>query len=227
MARTRAPVSGGARTPRATGAATPAFPPVCDADDMPEFGLVQGAVTSRPQPHWRVRLYGLTADPHARYVFGVLALAALYRGVAQIGYEVQFAGPVAAIAWLPVGVGIAFLYLGGLRYWPGVLIGDLLANDYGALPLGSALGQTTGNVLEVLVATLLLRCGACADEREVTVGDDVAKRYGEDLDASQREIERAVERLDRERMAGETEIFAQALERDLIDAGDFARGVGC
>ena len=32
---------------------------------------------------------------------------------------------------------------------PGVLIGDLLANDYGALPLGSALGQTTGNVLEV------------------------------------------------------------------------------
>jgi integral membrane sensor domain MASE1 len=38
-----------------------------------------------------------------------------------------------------------------------VLIGDLLANDYEALPLGSALGQTTGNILEVLVITMLLQ----------------------------------------------------------------------
>ena len=90
-------------------------------------------------------------------MLGVLALALLYRGAAQIGYALQFAGPVAAIVWLPVGIGVAFLYLGGLRYWPGVLIGDLLANDYGALPLGSALGQTAGNVLEVIVATVLLR----------------------------------------------------------------------
>jgi signal transduction histidine kinase len=124
---------------------------------MSELGVVQGPVSSPSQPHWRALLSGLTADPRARYLLGVVALAAVYRAVAQIGYEVQFAGPVAAIAWLPVGVGIAFLYIGGLRYWPGVLIGDLLANDYAALPLGSALGQTTGNVLEVLVATLLLR----------------------------------------------------------------------
>jgi signal transduction histidine kinase len=38
-----------------------------------------------------------------------------------------------------------------------VLLGDLLANDYSALPLGSAIGQTCGNVLEVLTVTLLLR----------------------------------------------------------------------
>jgi signal transduction histidine kinase len=99
----------------------------------------------------------LFANPGARYVAGVLTLAVLYRGVAQVGYELQFAGPVAAVAWLPVGVGIAFLYLRGLQYWPGVLLGDLLANDYGALPIGSAIGQTCGNVLEVVVATMLLR----------------------------------------------------------------------
>jgi integral membrane sensor domain MASE1 len=87
------------------------------------------------------------ADPRLRYVLGVLLLAALYRGVAEIGYSLQFAGPVAAVVWLPVGIGVAFLYIGGLRYWPGVVLGDLLANDYEALPLGSALGQTTGNVL--------------------------------------------------------------------------------
>ena len=38
-----------------------------------------------------------------------------------------------------------------------MLIGDLLAHDYDALPVGSAFGQTAGNVLEVLVITLLLR----------------------------------------------------------------------
>ena len=93
----------------------------------------------------------------ARYPVGLVALASLYYAAAKTGYLLEFAGPVAAIVWLPVGVGVAFLYLGGLRYWPGVLIGDLLANDYTALPVGSALGQTCGNMLEVILATLLLR----------------------------------------------------------------------
>jgi signal transduction histidine kinase len=100
---------------------------------------------------------GRLAYGPARYPVGVAALAGLYYAGAKTGYLLEFAGPVAAIVWLPVGVGIAFLYLGGLRYWPGVLIGDLLANDYTALPVGSALGQTCGNMLEVILATVLLR----------------------------------------------------------------------
>jgi integral membrane sensor domain MASE1 len=63
---------------------------------------------------------------------------------------------VASTVWLPAGAGIAFLYLGGLRFWPGVLIGDLLVNDYSTLPVGTALAQTIGNVLECVVAALLL-----------------------------------------------------------------------
>ncbi|HSS80535.1 MAG TPA: MASE1 domain-containing protein [Gaiellaceae bacterium] len=97
--------------------------------------------------------------PHnpARYAAGVLALAGLYYAGAKTGYLLEFSGPVAAIVWLPVGIGISFLYLGGVVYWPGVLIGDLLANNYSVLPFGSALGQTCGNVLEVVIATLLIR----------------------------------------------------------------------
>ncbi len=45
----------------------------------------------------------------------------------------------------------------GTRLWPGVLIGDLLANDYGALPVGTALLQTCGNLAEILIAATLLR----------------------------------------------------------------------
>jgi signal transduction histidine kinase len=96
----------------------------------------------------------------ARYVGGIALLAALYYGAAHFGYAFNFSGPIAAIVWLPVGVGIAFLYLAGVQFWPGVVIGDLLVNDYSRLPFGSALGQTFGNLLEVLVATLLLQAFA-------------------------------------------------------------------
>src|SRR3954453_4676204 len=92
-----------------------------------------------------------------RYVAGVGILALAYYGAAKVGYALEFAGPVAAIVWLPVGVAISFLYLGGLGLWPGVVLGDLLANDYSTLPIGSALGQTVGNLGEILIATPLRR----------------------------------------------------------------------
>src|SRR3954464_9938577 len=109
-----------------------------------------GEVISRPiagriglaRPAWVVL---------GRYLAGVVALTAAYYAAAKLGYELEFAGPVAAIVWLPAGGGIAFLSLGGLRFWPGVLLGDLLANDYSVLPLGSVVGQTLGNMAEVLV----------------------------------------------------------------------------
>jgi signal transduction histidine kinase len=105
----------------------------------------------------RLALVRLATGSRGRYLLGITALGALYYGAAHVGYAFDFAGPVAAIVWLPVGVGVAFLYLGGVRFWPGVLLGDLPANDYSALPLGSALGQTCGNLLEVLIAAFLMQ----------------------------------------------------------------------
>ena len=114
-------------------------------------------VTAREIPSERPLAWRLAHDARVRYVLLVGALAGAYYGAAQIGYELKFTGPVAAIVWLPVGVGIAFLYLGGLSLWPGVVLGDLLANEYETLPLGSAIGQTIGNMLEVVVAAYLIR----------------------------------------------------------------------
>ena len=91
------------------------------------------------------------------YPLAVLALAAAYYGAAQLVFWLEVGGPVAAVVWLPAGVGVAALYLGGNRLWPGVLLGDLLANDYGALPMGTALLQTAGNMAEILIAATLLR----------------------------------------------------------------------
>jgi integral membrane sensor domain MASE1 len=64
---------------------------------------------------------------------------------------------VASVVWLPAGVGIAGLYLLGLRLWPAVVIGDLLVNNYSALPVGAAVGQSFGNLLEIVIGAALLR----------------------------------------------------------------------
>jgi integral membrane sensor domain MASE1 len=93
----------------------------------------------------------------AGYGAGCALLAVLYYGTAHLSISLRFAGPVGSVVWLPVGVGIAFLYLRGLRFWPGLFVGDLVVNHYVAFPLGSAIGQSVGNLLEVVLAALLLR----------------------------------------------------------------------
>jgi signal transduction histidine kinase len=91
----------------------------------------------------------------------VLALAAAYYGAAKLGQTLRYTASVSAI-WPPAGLGIAALYLWGMRWWPGILLAELVVNgelllDDKGLPLGSLLGQQTGNMAEIVVGALLLR----------------------------------------------------------------------
>jgi signal transduction histidine kinase len=109
----------------------------------------------------RARDRSLTDPSLGRLITGVIVLAAAYYGAAKVGQALRYTGSVSAI-WPPAGVGIAALYLWGMRLWPGVLIGELLVNAelyFGApgLPLVSAVGQTIGNMLEVVVGAALLQ----------------------------------------------------------------------
>jgi PAS domain S-box-containing protein len=90
------------------------------------------------------------------YLLAVVALAAVYAGAATLGLRLAYLNGAVTALWPPVGVGIAALTRFGPRLWPGIVIGDLLAGNY-STPLGTVLGQTTGNTLEVLIAALLLR----------------------------------------------------------------------
>jgi len=85
--------------------------------------------------------------------------------------------------WPPAGLGIAALYLWGLRWWPGVLLGEIVVNgqlllDDSSFPVGSLLGQQTGNMAEIIVGALLLRRligpGAAMDRVEQVGGMLVA-----------------------------------------------------
>ena len=81
---------------------------------------------------------------------GVLVLAASYYAAAKIGQTLRYTASVAAI-WPPAGLGIAALYLWGLRWWPGIFLGELVINaellDHSSnIPLGSIVGQQCGNM---------------------------------------------------------------------------------
>jgi PAS domain S-box-containing protein len=106
-----------------------------------------------------IRLASLRATPAGRrqlYLASVLLLALLYYAAAKVGLRLAYLDGAVTALWPPVGVGIAALVLYGPRLWPGIVIGDLLVGDFSS-PLGTVLGQTAGNTLEVVVAAILLR----------------------------------------------------------------------
>jgi signal transduction histidine kinase len=96
-----------------------------------------------------------------RYAAGILALAAAYYGAAKAGQALQYTASVSAI-WPPAGLGIAALYLWGLRWWPGIFLGDLVINlelmvGHHSLPAAALVGQQLGNMAEILVGAWLMR----------------------------------------------------------------------
>jgi signal transduction histidine kinase len=116
-----------------------------------------GPAIRRTRTHASLRSVSL---PSVRYVAGVVGLAAAYYGAAKVGQTLRYTASVSAI-WPPAGLGIAALYLWGVRWWPGVLLGELVVNAHllasDSIPLGSLIGQQTGNMAEVIVGAVLLR----------------------------------------------------------------------
>jgi signal transduction histidine kinase len=105
---------------------------------------------------------GLSARRTRRYLAGVVLIAAAGFALAQGGKALLLTGPAGAF-WPAGGFGIAVLYLGGLRWWPGVLLGDagsllwdVLSEEF-ALPVGAALAEAAGDMARTLVAVLILQ----------------------------------------------------------------------
>jgi signal transduction histidine kinase len=90
------------------------------------------------------------------YALQVALVTAAYYIAGRIGLERAYLDGAVAAVWPPAGLGLAVLFLYGVRLWPGIVIGDLLLGDF-STPLGTVLGQTVGNTLAVVLAALLLR----------------------------------------------------------------------
>src|ERR687893_2116600 len=90
------------------------------------------------------------------YAGAVVLAAGAYYLAGRIGLELAYLDGAVAALWPPAGLGLAVLFLYGVRLWPGIVIGDLWLGDY-STPMGTVLGQTVGNTLAVVLAALLLR----------------------------------------------------------------------
>src|SRR6478609_2808825 len=95
------------------------------------------------------------SDPR-RYIVAVAVVAVVYYLAGRIGLQLAYLDGAVAALWPPAGVGLAVLFLFGIRLWPGIVIGDLLLGDF-STPLGTVLAQTVGNTVALVVAALLLR----------------------------------------------------------------------
>lgn len=118
---------------------------------------VSGAVRSRLDLRtWIVRLRRTRRGGVALYVAGIGLVAVAYYLAGRIGLELAYLDGVVAALWPPAGLGLAVLFLCGLRLWPGIVIGDLLLGDF-STPLATVVAQTVGNTLALVVAALVLR----------------------------------------------------------------------
>jgi hypothetical protein len=68
---------------------------------------------------------------------------------------------------------------------------------------------------------LLLRCGDCGTWHDTFARDDAVAALHKAIARGRRTVAEGVRSLDLERMGAEVEVFAQALDLDLIDADDF------
>src|SRR5881227_1227133 len=89
------------------------------------------------------------------YLAALVAVALLYYGAGRIGLELSYLDGAVAALWPPAGLGLAVLFLYGVRLWPAIVVGDLMLADFGT-PLGTVLAQTVGNTIAVIAAALLL-----------------------------------------------------------------------
>jgi signal transduction histidine kinase len=124
-----------------------------------EDGMEADVQLAPPRSAWKVRSF--LRSTAVRRIVAILALALAYYGAAKLAQSLRYTASVSAV-WPPAGLGIAALYLWGLRLWPGIFIGELAINaelllgDHG-IPFWSVVGQQAGNMLEIIVGAVLLR----------------------------------------------------------------------
>src|SRR4051812_39369045 len=134
---------------------------------MPSLSTISRPTFAPRVTAWRAPTSGARAG---RYGIAVVVLAGAYYAAAKLGLKLAYLDGAVTALWPPVGVGMAALVLFGPRLWPGVVLGDLLVADFSS-PLGTVIGQTAGNTLEVLAGALLLRYLAGAGIRMNRVRD--------------------------------------------------------
>jgi PAS domain S-box-containing protein len=92
----------------------------------------------------------------ARQLLRVSVVAIVYFLAAELGLSLAVVHSNVTAVWPPTGIAIAALLIFGVRVWPGILIGALVANLLTKISAASAVGIGIGNTLEALCVFYLL-----------------------------------------------------------------------
>lgn len=91
-----------------------------------------------------------------RYLAATAVVVLVYLAGARLGLQLAFANRNVTTVWPPTGVAVAALVLLGLRFWPAVSVGAMLANLMNGAAPDTAAMISIGNTVAPLVAALLL-----------------------------------------------------------------------
>ena len=91
------------------------------------------------------------------YPLAILLFAGIYFCLGKLAVSFEPVNRGAAAVWPPSGLSLGVLLIWGSRFWPGILIGSLLINLTSQGAWGTSLLIAVGNVLEGLLAAMLVR----------------------------------------------------------------------
>jgi PAS domain S-box-containing protein len=86
-----------------------------------------------------------------------VAVTLAYLIAAKLGFRVAFVAEQVTTVWAPTGIAQAALLLWGRSLWPAIWLGAFIANAGADAPLWTAAAVATGNTLEAVAATWMLR----------------------------------------------------------------------
>lgn len=107
----------------------------------------------RYAPH--VVLAALLQSRNGRIILGAIVVI-LYIVTARIGLSIEPINTFATLVWMPSGIALAALMVGGCRFWPAVAIAAFAVNVSLGATIPAALGIAAGNTLEALTGAWVL-----------------------------------------------------------------------
>ena len=91
------------------------------------------------------------------YLWTLLLFALAYGASARLGLAYSSLGPNVTLIWAPTGISLFVVLRWGPKLWPGIVLGDLIANAGTGAPLAAILGISAGNILQTVVCAWLLQ----------------------------------------------------------------------
>ncbi len=113
-----------------------------------------------------------TATPPVKFFALIAVLTACYFLLGKAGLAFASVNPSASAIWPATGFALASLLIFGTRIWPSIFIGAFLVNITTSDVWAAAVGIATGNTLEALIASFLVKRfagGRAAFERPMHV----------------------------------------------------------